>query len=187
MTIASPEMLLWAEVKMRRVSMGTRDGLLAAISERYKSSKRVEKSLIIDEFAGATVCEPAPHRNAGQINLDQRFFNRRLAPLLALDDGRLEGLTAQFRNLQVDLAGLGVKLALGVARTGIAAILAALVTLRIRLADGSFSAACSFLLGLRTTAISTSVRSRMRPPRACFLQREQPDEPLLWLRSVPPG
>jgi hypothetical protein len=39
---------------MRRVSMGTRDELLAAISERYKSSTRAEKSLIIDEFAAAT-------------------------------------------------------------------------------------------------------------------------------------
>ena len=39
---------------MRRVSMATRDELLAAVSERYRASDRAEKSRIIDEFAAAT-------------------------------------------------------------------------------------------------------------------------------------
>ena len=39
---------------MRRVSMATRDELLAAVSERYRASGRSEKSRIVDEFAAAT-------------------------------------------------------------------------------------------------------------------------------------
>ena len=36
---------------MRRVSMATRDELLAAVSERYRVSDRMEKSRLLDEFA----------------------------------------------------------------------------------------------------------------------------------------
>ena len=39
---------------MRRVSMATRDALLAAVSERYRASSRVDKKTIIDEFAAST-------------------------------------------------------------------------------------------------------------------------------------
>ena len=39
---------------MRRLSMATRDELLATVSERYKVSTRVDKSRIVDEFAAVT-------------------------------------------------------------------------------------------------------------------------------------
>ena len=39
---------------MRRVSMATRDELLAAVSERYRASCRADKKTIIDEFAATT-------------------------------------------------------------------------------------------------------------------------------------
>jgi hypothetical protein len=39
---------------MRRVSMATRDELLAAVSERYRASSRADKKTIIDEFASST-------------------------------------------------------------------------------------------------------------------------------------
>jgi hypothetical protein len=39
---------------MRRVSMSTRDELLAAVSERYRASRRADKKTIIDEFAAMT-------------------------------------------------------------------------------------------------------------------------------------
>ncbi|MDU6133879.1 MAG: transposase, partial [Bradyrhizobium sp.] len=38
---------------MRRISMATRDELLAAVSERYRGSSRADKKRIIDEFAAA--------------------------------------------------------------------------------------------------------------------------------------
>ncbi len=38
---------------MRRISMATRDELLAAVSERYRGSNRADKKRIIDEFAAA--------------------------------------------------------------------------------------------------------------------------------------
>ena len=39
---------------MRRVSMATRDELLAVVSERYRTSGRADKSRIVDEFSAAT-------------------------------------------------------------------------------------------------------------------------------------
>src|SRR3954451_8343103 len=39
---------------MRRVSMATRDELLAAVSERYRASCRADKKTILDEFAATT-------------------------------------------------------------------------------------------------------------------------------------
>ena len=39
---------------MRRVSMATRNELLAAVSERYRASCRADKKAIIDEFAATT-------------------------------------------------------------------------------------------------------------------------------------
>ena len=44
---------------MRRVSMATRDELLAAVSERYGASNRAEKKTIIDERAGSTFDDAA--------------------------------------------------------------------------------------------------------------------------------
>jgi hypothetical protein len=41
-----------------------------------------------------------PHRDPGQIHLDQFFLDRTLAPPLALDDRRLEGLRPKLRDLQ---------------------------------------------------------------------------------------
>ena len=43
---------------MRRVSMATRDDLLAAVAARYRDSGRPEKTRILDEFAAVT----GPHR-----------------------------------------------------------------------------------------------------------------------------
>ncbi len=39
---------------MRRVSLATRDELLAAVSERYRASSWADKKTIIDEFAAST-------------------------------------------------------------------------------------------------------------------------------------
>jgi hypothetical protein len=39
---------------MRRVSIATRDELLAAVGERYRASSRADKKTIINEFASAT-------------------------------------------------------------------------------------------------------------------------------------
>lgn len=61
---------------MRRVSMATRDELLAAVSERYRSSKRAEKSRIVDEFAAATGC----HRKHAMRVLRTGPSSRRSAP-----------------------------------------------------------------------------------------------------------
>src|SRR5262245_20873318 len=51
------------------------------------------------------VLDPA-HRYPGQIHLDQRLFDRALAPLIALDDRRLEHLPTQLRNPVVAGAGI---------------------------------------------------------------------------------
>src|SRR5262249_26394616 len=76
------------------------------------------------------VFDPA-HRYPGQIHLDQRLFDRALAPPIALDDRRLERLLAQLRNPQPHLAGLGLQAALVVAGAGITTRGAALIALRI--------------------------------------------------------
>src|SRR5262245_50008490 len=76
------------------------------------------------------VLDPA-HRYPGQIHLDQRFFDRALAPPIALDDRRLERLPAQLRNPQPHLTGFGLQAALVVAGAGIATRGAALIALRI--------------------------------------------------------
>src|SRR6266705_3200843 len=76
------------------------------------------------------VLDPA-HRYPGQIHLDQRLFDRALAPPIALDDRRLKRLPAQLRNPQPYLAGLGLQAALVVAGAGIATRGAALIALRI--------------------------------------------------------
>src|SRR5262245_56003687 len=72
------------------------------------------------------VLDPA-HRYPGQIHLDQRLFDRALAPPIALDDRRLERLPAQLRNPQPHLTGLGLQAALVVAGAGIATRGAALI------------------------------------------------------------
>jgi len=55
--IASPEMLpetKFGEAEMRRVSMVTRDEIVAALRRRYVSSGRVDRNRILDEFAAVT-------------------------------------------------------------------------------------------------------------------------------------
>src|SRR5262249_6576081 len=71
------------------------------------------------------------HRDPGQIHLDQSFFDRTLTPTVTLNNGCLECLRPKLRYLQLDVAGLGLQLALVVAGSGIASCHAALVTLRI--------------------------------------------------------
>ena len=39
---------------MRRVSMATRDELVAAVIERYSNGRRAEKGRILDEFVAVT-------------------------------------------------------------------------------------------------------------------------------------
>jgi len=39
---------------MRRISMATRDELVAAVAGRYSAGTRVERGLILDEFASVT-------------------------------------------------------------------------------------------------------------------------------------
>src|SRR6516164_6620489 len=68
---------------------------------------------------------------ARYIHLDQRLFDRALAPPIALDDRRLERLPAQLRNPQPHLAGLGLQAAFVVAGADIATRGAALIALRI--------------------------------------------------------
>src|SRR6476620_3370538 len=70
----------------------------------------------------------APHRDARQIHLNQRFLDRALPPAVALDDRRLEGLAPQLRDLEIDLAGAGLKRPIVTASPGILPSLATLVT-----------------------------------------------------------
>src|SRR5690606_37339683 len=76
------------------------------------------------------VLDPA-HRYASQIHLDQRLLDRGLATPVALDDRRLERLATKLRHLELHLAGLGLEVALVVARPGVATRLGSLVALRI--------------------------------------------------------
>ena len=69
----------------------------------------------------------APHAYAGQIHLDQRLFHRRLAPLVSLDDRRLEGQRAQLGHGQSNVSGLGLKMPVIAASAGILAVLDAFV------------------------------------------------------------
>lgn len=61
---------------MRRVSMTTRDELLAAVAERYCASGRLEKTLILDEFAAVT----GYHRKHAMRLLRAGASDRRSAP-----------------------------------------------------------------------------------------------------------
>ena len=61
---------------MRRVSMATRDELLAVVSERYKTSGRADKSRIIDEFSAAT----GYHRKHAMRVLRAGVSSKRSAP-----------------------------------------------------------------------------------------------------------
>src|SRR5262249_60252057 len=76
------------------------------------------------------VLAPAP-RPPCQIHLDHCLLDRALAPPVALDNRRLEGLRPKLRDLQPYLAGLGLQLALIVARARVPTRLAALIALRI--------------------------------------------------------
>jgi hypothetical protein len=61
---------------MRRVSMATRDELLAVVSERYRGSGRADKSRIIDEFSAAT----GYHRKHAMRVLRAGVSSKRSAP-----------------------------------------------------------------------------------------------------------
>jgi hypothetical protein len=50
-----------------------------------------------------------PDRNARQIHLNQRFLDRALAPPIALNNSRLEGLATQLGDLEVDFADAGLQ------------------------------------------------------------------------------
>jgi len=67
-------------------------------------------------------------RNAGEIHLDQGFFDRTLAPPLVPDD---RGLPPNLGNIQPEFAGLGVQPPLVVAGSGVATNLGAIVALHI--------------------------------------------------------
>ena len=69
------------------------------------------------------------HRNTRQIHLDQSFLDRGLAPPVAFDDRRLEGLAPELRHLQRHLAGLGLEAALIMPRPRVAPGIAAFVSL----------------------------------------------------------
>ena len=61
---------------MRRVSMATRDELVAAVIERYRKGKRAEKGRILDEFVAVT----GFHRKHAMRVLRGGPANRRSAP-----------------------------------------------------------------------------------------------------------
>ena len=61
---------------MRRVSMATRDELVAAVVERYRKGKRAEKGRILDEFVAVT----GFHRKHAMRVLRGGQANRRSAP-----------------------------------------------------------------------------------------------------------
>jgi hypothetical protein len=57
---------------MRRLSMATRDELLAAVSERYRASVRADKSRVVDDFAAATGYQA----NMAAISMYNTFLKR---------------------------------------------------------------------------------------------------------------
>src|SRR3954471_25053736 len=61
---------------MRRVSMATRDELVAAVIERYRKGRRAEKGRILDEFVAVT----GFHRKHAMRVLRGGAANRRSAP-----------------------------------------------------------------------------------------------------------
>ena len=93
--------------------------LLVEVGDRARAHPRAPERL-------GDVLDP-PHRDAGEVHLDQRLLDRALPAPVALDDRRLEGLPPQLRNLQADLAGPRLQRPLVVARAGVLARLAALV------------------------------------------------------------
>lgn len=54
----------------------------------------------------------APHGHAGEIHLHEGLLDRAFPAAVALDDGRIEGLLAELRDLEGDLARLRMELAL---------------------------------------------------------------------------
>ena len=61
---------------MRRVSMATRDELVAVVIERYSNGRRAEKGRILDEFVAVT----GFHRKHAMRVLRGGAANRRSAP-----------------------------------------------------------------------------------------------------------
>ena len=75
--------------------------LLVEIGHRAGTDPRAPQGL-------GDVLDP-PNRNPGQVHLNQGLLDRALPSPIALDDRRLECLTAKLRNFQRHLAGLGVQ------------------------------------------------------------------------------
>jgi hypothetical protein len=78
----------------------------------------------------------SPYAHARKIHLDERLFNARFAPPVALDDLRLKGERAQLRHLERHFARFRVELALVVPRAGVgplgASFVAACLAERVR-------------------------------------------------------
>src|SRR3954466_12468627 len=94
--------------------------LLVEVRNRARAHPRTPEGL-------GNVLHPT-HRNARQIHLDQCFLHGTLSSAVTLNDGRLEGLAPQLRNLEVDLASAGLQRPLIAASAGILPSFAALVT-----------------------------------------------------------
>ena len=94
--------------------------LLVQVRHRARTHPRAPKRL-------GDVFHP-PYRNPRQIHFDQRFLDRAFPPAVALNDRRLKGLAPQLRDLEIDLAGAGLKRPIVTASPGILPSLATLVT-----------------------------------------------------------
>ena len=69
------------------------------------------------------------HGNAGEVHLHKRFLHRAFAPAIAVDDSALERYRSQFRHLELNPSGLGIKRPLIVPGSGIDPIRASSVAL----------------------------------------------------------
>src|SRR5829696_6606646 len=68
-----------------------------------------------------------PHRDAGQIHLNQSLLDRALAAAVALDNRCLKGLATQLRDFETDRTRSRLEVPLVVARPGIRPRFAALI------------------------------------------------------------
>jgi hypothetical protein len=70
------------------------------------------------QSASASILNP-PHRDAGEIHLDQRFLGGAFPALITLDDGCLDRLLAKHRHPEMHLARLCLEPAFVAAGPGI--------------------------------------------------------------------